>query len=61
MKRNTDGSLTIYMQHKKPSGDKEANWLPTPSGPFYLCLRLYNAKPAALNFDWVPPAVKRVK
>jgi hypothetical protein len=61
MKSDANGGLTIYMQHKTPGVDLESNWLPAPDGPFYICLRLYNARPEALNFDWVPPAVKRFK
>jgi DNA sulfur modification protein DndE len=44
LKRNADGSFTIYVQHDDPGGDKESNWLPAPSGPFYVILR--NAPPA---------------
>ena len=31
---NPDGSLTIYLQHTKPEGEREGNWLPTPVGVF---------------------------
>ena len=41
MKKNPDGSLTIYIQNKSPGKAKEANWLPAPDGPIYLLLRLY--------------------
>jgi len=61
MKRDANGSLTIYIQHETPGAEHESNWLPAPDGSFYICLRLYNAKPEALNFDWVPPAVKRAQ
>jgi hypothetical protein len=33
MKKNPDGSLTIYLRNKSPGKDKEANWLPVPAGP----------------------------
>ena len=33
LKKNADGSLTIYMQKDDPSADKESNWLPAPDGP----------------------------
>ncbi len=36
MKKNADGSFTIYIQNDSPGKDKEANWLPAPPGPFYL-------------------------
>jgi hypothetical protein len=34
MKPNADGSLTIYVQHNSPGGDKETNWLPAPKDDF---------------------------
>ena len=41
MKKNTDGSITIYIQKDSPGADKESNWLPAPAGPFYLIPRAY--------------------
>src|SRR5438045_9223744 len=41
MKKNEDGSLTMYIQKDSPGKDKESNWLPAPNGPIYLVLRLY--------------------
>ena len=41
MKKNADGSLTIYIQNKSPGADKEANWLPAPDWPDLLVMRLY--------------------
>ncbi len=61
MTRDANGGLTIHIQRETPGADLESNWLPAPDGPFYLCLRLYNAKPEALNFDWAPPAVTRAE
>ncbi|MEU1803547.1 DUF1214 domain-containing protein [Streptomyces sp. NPDC019937] len=49
-----DGSLVIRLQHSRPPDD--ANWLPAPSGPFRLMLRLYRPTTTA----WDPPAVVRV-
>ncbi len=41
LKKNADGSITLYLQHDNPGPDKESNWLPAPPGPFYLILRNY--------------------
>ena len=44
MKKNADGSLTLYIQKDSPGKDKESNWLSAPNGPIYLVMRLYNPK-----------------
>jgi hypothetical protein len=54
-----DGSLTLYIQHASPPGDAAANWLPAPSGPFYMSLRLYGPGPDAMEGRWSPPPVSR--
>jgi hypothetical protein len=41
MKKNPDGSLTIWIQKASPGKGKESNWLPAPDGPIYLVMRLY--------------------
>ncbi|MFK4488266.1 DUF1254 domain-containing protein [Bradyrhizobium sp. USDA 336] len=63
MKKNADGSVTLYIQHKSPGADKESNWLPAPNGDIYLVMRLYWPKteaPSILppgNGTWKPPAI----
>jgi len=63
MKKNADGSLTIYIQKDSPGASKEANWLPAPDGPIYLVMRLYWPKeeqPSILppgEGTWTPPSV----
>lgn len=59
LKKNADGSLTLYIQKEAPSKDKVSNWLPAPNGPIYLVMRLYWPKEAALEGTWQPPAVKK--
>jgi hypothetical protein len=67
MKKNSDGSLTLYIQNKSPGKAKEANWLPAPDGPIYMVMRLYWPKdqpPSILppgEGTWKPPAVVTVK
>ena len=65
MNKNTDGSLTLYIQKDSPGKDKESNWLPAPNGPIYLVMRLYWPKtepPSILppgEGAWSPPPVVR--
>jgi hypothetical protein len=59
LKRNADGSITLYLQKESPGADKEPNWLPAPAGPIYVAMRIYWPKEAALNGTWRPPAVRR--
>ena len=49
LKRNADGSFTLYVQHDDPGGDKESNWLPAPPGAFYVILRDYAPAPEAVE------------
>ena len=57
LKRNADGSLTLYAGAKSPGADKEANWLPAPDGHFSLYIRAYWGKQDILDGSWMPPPV----
>lgn len=59
LKRNTDGSITIYIQSDSPGADKESNWLPAPNGPFWVALRLYWPAQSAFDGDWKKPPLMR--
>ena len=60
LKQGDDGSLEIYMQADNPGPEKEANWLPAPSGPFFFVGRFYGPKQDALDGKWVlPPLFER--
>jgi hypothetical protein len=64
LKKNPDGSLTLYIQKDSPGKDKESNWLPAPDGPAYVVMRLYWPKehsPSIYNGTWKPPAIERVQ
>jgi hypothetical protein len=64
MKKNQDGSVTIYIQKDAPIGDKKANWLPAPNDTIYMVMRLYWPKetpPSILppgSGTWQPPAIQ---
>ena len=64
MKKDKDGSLTIYIQKDSPGGAKQSNWLPAPNGPIYLVMRLYWPKtepPSILppgEGTWQPPVIQ---
>jgi hypothetical protein len=66
MKKNADGSVTIYIQRDSPGADKESNWLPAPNDLIYLVMRLYWPKttpPSILppgEGTWQPPAIVKV-
>jgi hypothetical protein len=63
MKKNTDGSLTLYIQKDSPGKAMEANWLPAPNDTVYLVMRLYwpkDAPPSILpagEGTWKPPGI----
>jgi len=59
LKLDSDGGLTLRVQHESPGKDNEANWLPAPSGPFLMALRLYWPKPGAFNGEWKAPALQQ--
>jgi DNA sulfur modification protein DndE len=67
LKKNPDGSFTIYIQNDSPGPDNESNWLPSPpSGRFYLIPRAYAPTQQAIDIlsnpnAWPVPAVVMVK
>jgi hypothetical protein len=63
LKKNTDGSIDIYVQRESPGKDKEANWLPAAEKDFNVTLRMYwpnDKPPSILDGSWKPVAVKQV-
>jgi hypothetical protein len=67
MKKNSDGSLTLYIQKDSPGANKESNWLPGPNDLIYLVMRLYWPKtepPSILppgEGTWKPPGIVKAK
>jgi len=62
LKKNADGSFTIYIQKDSPGKDKESNWLPAPQDPFYLIARAYAPTQQIINIltdlkTWPIPVV----
>lgn len=57
LKKNKDGSITIYFQTESPGIDREGNWLPTPKGPFYTVLRVYGPSGSLLNDTYKFPEI----
>ena len=57
LRRGSDGSLTIVMQHEQPA--ETSNWLPAPAAPFRPLMRLYQPQPAILDGSYkIPPITK---
>ena len=58
---NPDGSVDIYVSHAQPKAHVD-NWLPAPTGTFYMDFRLYWPKtkpPSVIDGAWNPPPVTR--
>ena len=61
LKRESDGSMILYLQPDSPGPDKESNWLPSPkAGAFNIALRTYGPSDATVKGNWRPPTVRRV-
>ena len=58
LKKNKDGSLTIYISKDSPGKTKEGNWLPAPNGPFWIVLRTYGPSKEILTKQWQQPPYK---
>ena len=59
LKRNVDGSLTLYAGMNNPGSAREANWLPAPEGTFSLYIRAYWGEQAILDGSWQPPRIEK--
>ena len=61
LKTDSDGGLTLYLQHESPGKDKESNWLPAPNGNFYVSIRTYRPREEIMNGSWAPENILTVK
>ncbi len=61
--RDSDGSITIYIQPEEPiEAAERANWLPSPEdGNFYLVMRIYGPEQSILDQTWVPPTMTLIE
>lgn len=58
VRKNSDGSLAITVSPRKPADG--VNWLPSPGGPFYIILRIYQPKDEVASGAWKFPAMQKV-
>ena len=59
MKKSSDGSLTLYIQHESPGKALESNWLPAAKGAFAMYMRLYWPKESAIDGSWKAPLLQK--
>jgi hypothetical protein len=58
---NSDGSLTLYIQHDSPVKDKETNWLPAPKEGFFLMMRMYQPEEKMYRGAYLLPPLQEVQ
>jgi hypothetical protein len=62
LKKNPDGSLSIWLASSLPKNAPQSNWLPTPAGKgFSLNLRMYVSKKEVLDGKWFPAPIEQKK
>jgi hypothetical protein len=55
---NPDGSLDVFLQNTQ-SQTSASNWLPIPTTPFTLTLRIFWPGQSVINGTWTPPTLRR--
>lgn len=61
LKKNADGSLSIWLASSAPEGIPTSNRLPAPAGKgLSLDLRMYVPKQDVRDGKWFPPPIERV-
>lgn len=62
LKKNSDGSLSIWLASSLPKNAIQSNWLPTPAGKgFALTMRMYVSKKEVLDGKWFPAPIEQIK
>lgn len=62
LKKNADGSLSIWLASSLPKNAIQSNWLPTPAGKgFALTMRMYVSKKEVLDGKWFPAPIEQKK
>ncbi|OIV43038.1 acetyl-coenzyme A synthetase [Flavobacterium johnsoniae] len=62
LKKNPDGSLSIWLASSLPKGAIESNWLPTPAGKgFSINFRTYVPKKEVQDGKWFPAPIEEKK
>jgi hypothetical protein len=61
LRTDSDGSLTITIQHDQPPDtERAANWLPTPAADFRPILRIYEPRAAVFDGSYELPPITRL-
>lgn len=61
LRRNSDGSIDVWIQRADPGRSRASNWLPAPPGPFVLALRAYEPRIQLRDGQFVMPPVERTE
>jgi hypothetical protein len=57
-----NGGATVHLQRDRPTSPVAApNWLPTPDGPFWPILRMYQPQQPATDGTYQLPAIIRIE
>ncbi len=60
LKKNDDGSMSIWLSPVMPKDIPQTNWLPTPAGKgFALTFRMYVPKKEVQEGSWFPTAIEK--
>lgn len=61
LRRNSDGSIDLWIQRADPGRSRAPNWLPAPPGPFVLALRAYEPRIQLRDGQFLMPGVERIE